>query len=178
VNDTIDQGGWAADAQDPVARAYEMHAPELRRFATARTRDAVAAEDIVQESFLRLSVEARAERFPRQPRGWLYRVAMNLIISGARRTKTSPLTTVAELPERSDLDTPESRFLAGERSRMLRTAMESTGRVGRTGLVMAAAGYSGREIAAVLGRSEVATRALMCRARTSVRRTLTLAEAV
>ena len=47
----------------------------------------------------------------------------------------------------------------------------------RTGLVMAAEGYTGREIALALGRSEVATRALLFRARVRMRQSLLLAEA-
>jgi RNA polymerase sigma-70 factor (ECF subfamily) len=164
--------------QGEVAQAYAAYAPELRRFATARLREPVAAEDIVQESFLRLSVEARAGRFPRQPRAWLYRVAMNLIISAARRRAASPLALVHEVPEPVDRDTPESLCLALERHRTLADAMASIAPRARTGLLMAAHGYSGREIAVALGRSEVATRALMFRARSQARRSLTLAEAV
>lgn len=161
-----------------ISEAYALHAGELRRFAIARLRDTVAADDVVQEAFLRLAIEDRAGRYPRQPRAWLYRVAMNVIISGARRHKSSGVLPMPDRLELVDLDTPESRFLAGERRQSLGTAMGSVGPGGRTGLLMAAQGYSGREIAGAIGRSELATRALMCRARTSIRRALTLAEAV
>jgi DNA-directed RNA polymerase specialized sigma24 family protein len=43
---------------------------------------------------------------------------------------------------------------------------------------MAAEGYSGREIAQTIGRSEVATRALMCRARFGLRKVMVQAEAL
>ena len=42
----------------------------------------------------------------------------------------------------------------------------------RTALLLAANGFSGREIAHALGRTELATRALLCRARTHLRETL------
>lgn len=51
--------------------------------------------------------------------------------------------------------------------------MDAAGPDARTGLILAAQGYSGREIAEVLGRSEAATRTLMCRARRDIRRELT-----
>ena len=42
----------------------------------------------------------------------------------------------------------------------------------RTALMLAAHGFSGREIAAALGRSELATRSLICRARIRLRERL------
>jgi len=136
-------------------------------------RDPVAAADVVQESYLRLALEAREGRYPRQPRDWLYRVALNLIISGARRA-SSRQRAMARIPRDSiDRDTPESRFLAEEHAQTVRAAVLTAGSRGRTGVLMAAMGYTGREIASTLGSSETATRALMYRARTHMRRSLT-----
>ena len=136
-------------------------------------RDPVAAADVVQESYLRLALEAREGRYPRQPRDWLYRVALNLIISGARRA-SSRQRAMARIPRDSiDRDTPESRFLSEEYAQTVRAAVLTAGSRGRTGVLMAAMGYTGREIASTLGSSETATRALMYRARTHMRRSLT-----
>jgi len=135
-------------------------------------RDPVAAADVVQESYLRLAVEAQAGRYPRQPRDWLYRVALNLIISGARRA-SSRQRALARVPRDGiDRDTPESRFLAEEYAQTVRAAILTAGSRGRTGVLMAAMGYTGREIASTLGSNETATRALMYRARTHMRRSL------
>lgn len=166
---------------DRVARAFAAYGSELRRFATARLRSAVAAEDVVQEAFLRLAVEADAGRFPRRPRPWLYRVVANLIISAARRSQASGSLIALEpraATEPVDPETPETRCLSLERHRSLAVAMACIGIPARTGLIMAAEGYTGREIAMAIGRSEVATRALMFRTRAQVRRSLLLAEAV
>ena len=73
---------WPVDGV--TAEAFEAFGSELLRFATRRLRDADRAEDIVQEAFLRLATESRAGRDPNNPRGWLYRVVLNLIISDAR----------------------------------------------------------------------------------------------
>jgi RNA polymerase sigma-70 factor (ECF subfamily) len=166
---------------DPVTTAYASYVHELRGFATARLRSIVAAEDVVQESFLRLAVEADAGRFPRQPRAWLYRVTLNLIISGARSAQRANAAGALGLlgpREPVDFDTPEARWLALERRQRVGAAMASVAPRARTGLLMAAEGYSGREIAAAIGTTEVATRALMFRARSQVRRSLSLAEAI
>ena len=139
-------------------------------------RDPVAAADIVQESYLRLALEARAGRYPRQPRPWLHRVVLNLIISGARQTATRRRALARDPGDVVDLGTPESKFLAAERAQMVGSAMQAIGARGRTGLLMAAMGYSGREIASTLGSSEPATRALLSRARSRTRRVLALDE--
>ena len=167
-----------APGLDRTAQAYNLHAAELRRFATARLRSDVAAEDTVQEAFLRLAIEDRAGRYPSQPRAWLYRVALNVIISGARRSRRVSSESLDEQPEPADHETPETRFLELERQRGLNVIMAAVGSSGRTGLVLAAHGYSGLEIAGIVGRSEGATRALLCRTRASLRQTLSLAEAI
>ena len=165
-------------ALDRTANAYVEHASELRRFATARQRDAIAADDAVQEAFLRLAIEERAGRYPSQPRAWLYRVALNVIISRARRSRRMSTEGFENLPEPVDPETPETRYLEVERQGRLNVAMAGVGRSGRTGLVLAAHGYSGVEIAGIVGRSELATRALLCRTRAGLRQSLRLAEAI
>ena len=65
---------------------FERHQAELFRFIARYTGDGDLAEDVVQETFVKL-----AEHPPRrddQIRAWLYRVATNLAIDamrGARR---------------------------------------------------------------------------------------------
>jgi RNA polymerase sigma-70 factor, ECF subfamily len=134
--------------------------------------DATAAEDVVQEAFLRLAVETAAGDGPRNHRAWLHRVVLNLIISGTRHTKVA--TRMANRLATADVayESPEILFLDSERHRALRAALRATGPDARRGLVLAAHGYSGREIAESIGRTEGATRTLLCRARTDVRRQL------
>jgi RNA polymerase sigma-70 factor (ECF subfamily) len=168
----------AAQAEDVerLWEAYEAYAPALRRYATARLRDHAAADDIVQETFLRLALEPRLRSYPAQPRAWLYRVALNLIISGARRSATARRRAAEDGSDDEIFESPESQFLTSERRHDLGMAMDAAGPAGRAGLILAAQGFSGREIAEALGRSEGATRTLLCRARREVRRELSLLE--
>lgn len=63
------------------------HATALRRYARALTRDAGAAEDLVQETLL-VAHERQAELNPaRSIRGWLFAVLHNRFIGGRRRAK-------------------------------------------------------------------------------------------
>lgn len=59
-----------------LERAWHAHAAELLRFVQGRVDDPAQAEDLVQEAFLRL----HRSPWPEHVRGWLFRVARNLII--------------------------------------------------------------------------------------------------
>jgi RNA polymerase sigma-70 factor (ECF subfamily) len=161
------------DDADQIRDVYESLVGELSGFARARLRDPTAADDIVQEAFLRLAIESNGLRYPREPRAWLYRVVLNLIVSRARRGTVARRHIDRQRPDEETHNSPESIWLASERCRDLGQAMAIVPPDGRMGLIMAAEGYSGREIAVVLGRSEAATRTLLCRTRREVRRELT-----
>ena len=160
----------------PVTEAYEAIAAELRWFVTARTRNAATAEDIVQEAFLRLEIEAQARRLPRNPKSWLFRVGLNLVISGSRHADVTR-RNAGKLVSSAVAESPEVVFLAKERGEALGAAMELLGPLSRTSLLLAAEGYTGREIAQVIGLSQAATRTRMCRARSVLRRELARSEA-
>ena len=38
---------------------------------------------------MRLAIEARSSRTPTNPKAWLYRVVLNLVISGSRRAEVA-----------------------------------------------------------------------------------------
>ena len=65
---------------------YESHAGELFGFALPTLGDRGAAEDLVQEVFLRAWLRAETYRPGRGPvRGWLFAIARNLAIDAARK---------------------------------------------------------------------------------------------
>jgi len=74
------------------------HAPALRRYARALTRDAGAAEDLVQETLL-VAHERRSDLDPeRSIRGWLFSVLHNRFVDAARRRRleAARIETMAE----------------------------------------------------------------------------------
>jgi RNA polymerase sigma factor (sigma-70 family) len=155
-----------------IARTYADHAAALTRYARSFVRDDAAAEDLVHEAFLRLAREVRETRTPDNPAAWLFRVTANLATSRARRAAVAArFADSLDRPE-ADLD-PEEAALDGERYEALREALEDLAPHDRTALLMAAHGYRGPEIAARLGRTQLATRTLLCRARGRVRARLT-----
>ena len=132
------------------------------------TRDAEAAEDVLQDTFLRLVREARAGRMPDEVRPWLYRTAANAAIDRGRRSATL-VRLLPRLLDRADPPRPESEFLRSERDSELHAALAHLAPDRRAALLLAARGFSGHEVAGLLGRSEGATRTMLCRARLELR---------
>ena len=114
-----------------------------------------AAEDLLQEAFLRLTREVDAGRTPEHVRGWLYRVASNLAISRGRR-RTTAFDWMSRYGRHSlgeDVESPEAGVLARERTSAIDTVLATLPTEARTALLLSADGFSGEEIAAAIGRS-------------------------
>ena len=151
-----------------VEAAYTDHAPALMRYLTAFTRDATAAEDLTQEAFVRLAIEVAADRAPDNVGAWLHRVARNLATSRGRHATVAERRKV-DLVSRESAPSPEIATLEAEEHRALYAALATLAATDREVLVLAAHGYRGPEIARQIGRTEGATRTLLCRARSKVR---------
>jgi RNA polymerase sigma factor (sigma-70 family) len=171
-------GARAAGYVDEAALAaiYETRRGELLAFLVGMTRDVEVAEDLLQDAFLRLIREARAGRMPDDVRPWLYRVAANAAIDRGRRGSRL-VRLLPRLLDRREPDRPESQVLGSERDAELHAALSRLAPDRRAALLLAARGFSGAEIAASLGRTELATRSLLCRARVELRGVIEASEA-
>jgi RNA polymerase sigma factor (sigma-70 family) len=167
-----------ADAE--VMRVWADHHGEIFAFLVRTTRDPEVAEDLLQEAFLRLTREARADRMPDNARAWLYRVSANLATSRGRRLSAAARGIArlgrppSELPTENQ---PEAGYLHREGRADLMKALAGLDPAARAALLMSSEGFSGAEIAAAIGRSEAATRTLLCRTRLRVRGRLESPEA-
>ena len=154
-----------------VVEAFDAHAGRLKTFARAAVRDGDAADDLVQETFLRFVREVRAGRTPENVGGWLYRVCANLVASRGRRR------TVAErmkglLVDRSTAGSAEDHAVRSSESVRLREALADLPADARVALLMAAEGFSSAEIGDAIGRTPGATATYICRARVRLRERL------
>ena len=77
-----------------VALLYGRYFRELVNYMTRSAGGKAAAEDIVQEAFLRaLEHSDQLEKLDeKQGRAWLYRTAKNILIDRARRKREEPFT--------------------------------------------------------------------------------------
>ena len=157
-----------------TGEAYERHATEIYGFLVRTVRDADVAADLLADAFTKLLVEERGGRWPDQPRAWLYRVASNLAMSRGRRLQVAArVDRVLQARHRDRAsDPPDIEVLRRERRGDLDRALARLPADARVALLLAAQGFDGATIAVTIGRSEAATRTLMCRSRLRMREEL------
>jgi RNA polymerase sigma-70 factor (ECF subfamily) len=164
MNATDDPGTDQQTIDRLVSTWYADHAGGLERYVRSMVRDADEAADICQEAFVRLLLAGRAGQLPDAPGAWLRRVAHNLVVSGHRHRQIGERVLVRLADD--DLSASlEDTAIRNEQNRAVVAALASSSRDDRTAIVLAAQGYRGAEIADRLGRTPLATRALLCRAR-------------
>jgi RNA polymerase sigma-70 factor (ECF subfamily) len=74
----------AAGVVQEICALYEKDAPGMLRYAARVARNQEAAQDAVQEAFLRLFIARSAGQQIRQPRAWLFRVLHNHVLDQER----------------------------------------------------------------------------------------------
>ena len=151
--------------------AYRRFATEVHGFLVRTVRDDDVAADILADAFTALLVEERGGRWPDHPRAWLYRVASNLATSRGRRLQAAARVDRALQARHEDRESasPDAEVLRRERRGDLDRALSLLGADARAALLLAAQGFDGATIAVTIGRTEAATRTLMCRSRMRLR---------
>ncbi len=138
------------------------------------------AEDVTNESFMRLITHLVESRRNENLRGWLFRVAYNLSMDVHRANKRYSYASSAET-EDAMLDiyeavdpypSPESKLIEKESFRNLRSAVLLLTLQQRKCLLLRAEGLRYREIASILGISLQRAATLLERGATRLRATL------
>lgn len=163
-----------------VTAAWADYHEEIFAFLVRTLRDPDAAEDLLQDAYVRLSRQVHREGSPDNPRAWLYRVAGNLAVSRARRA-SSRLRGLLRLGGRSRGsvdDAPEAGVIEREARAELVALLTALSPEARAAILLSSEGFSGAEIASAVGKSETATRTLLCRTRVRLRRALESPEAL
>lgn len=158
----------SAAARRYLADAYDRLHRDIYAFAAHGTRDADTAADITQEAFLRLLTEAERRGPPVAEKAWLLRVVTNLMISRGRRMSVAQ-RFLSRSRRLEPAPSPEVSVEISEHRHAVHAMLGHVSPDARAALLLAAEGYSGREIASILGRTESSTRILMCRARLRLR---------
>ena len=138
-----------------VHALFEQLRVPVFRFLLRKTRDSGQAEDITQETFLRLFRHLREDRMLDNPKAWLFTVANNLAIDASRNeshVKDLDETAWKKLEEsRSGLQQdPEKLMLQRDRLDRLHIAVLNLTRLQRECLHLRAEGLRYREIAGLL----------------------------
>lgn len=144
-----------------IAELFTEYHASLVRMLTRRTGDRERAEEIAQETFAR-AVAAP----PRNPRPWLFAVALNLVReegrTAARRERRLTLYK-AEQPEGTE--SPDDVLDRSERIARVRSALDTLSERDREALLLKAEGFSYDDIAATLGLAPGAVGTTLSRAR-------------
>ncbi len=166
-----------AAQQEAVAALVPAYAALLFQVAHAVLRSRADAEDVVQETFVRVLRHRAALPQVREMRVWLVRIAWNLALDRTRRVRPEAMDrTFAEALAGRDLPADVALARAEEYGRVLRE-MERLPRAEREALTLSAVEeMTAAEMAGVLGRSESAVRALVFRARTRLKERLATRE--
>lgn len=163
----------SARSETDFAALVETHSSLLFRVAHSVLRSRSEAEDVVQDVFLRIIERRSGLHAVRDMRVWLIRIAWNLALDRRRRIRPDQIDQdYAENLAARTMPADEVLDQAQRMTSVLRE-LERLPRAERHVLLLSAIDESGTsEIAAVLGKSESAVRALVFRARTRLRERL------
>jgi RNA polymerase sigma-70 factor, ECF subfamily len=151
---------------------YRTYAPAVYRFCLARVGRPEDAEDLLQQTFLRV-----VEALPRyEDRGipfgaWLFRIARSVTVDQHRRRRDD-LSLDIEGAETTGGPAAPSTIDLGEREVLLAALASLTPDQREVVRLRFFADLTARESGLILGRDEVAVRALQWRALAALRRAL------
>ncbi len=134
----------------------ENYYRELVCFLNARLGNRQVAEDVVHDAYLRV-LERSSETPIEQPRAFLYRTALNLVIDDHRRNalRQAESLEVLDSEERYFTPSPHNTFDQGQRLEMLQRALAELSPLCRESfLLRKIEGLSHPEIAQHLGISK------------------------
>ena len=166
-------GAWEKDAAAGfVEELFAAHHGEIYAYLIRMLRDPELAADLTQDAFVKAYRNYNVLEKPENARAWLYQIAHRVALDHIRRQKivrfmpwTGESHGAAPSTERLVMDA----HLSGD----LQRALEKIPERQRAALLLAELhDLTGLELASALGVSHVAARALLTRARESLRQAL------
>lgn len=162
------------EAKGELELLFHEHHKNLFRAAHRITGSAADAEDVLQTVFLRLVKSHESYDLAENPQAYLSRAAVNAsldLMRSRQRTKTVGIDeTPAELMAVKSAN-PETQHADRELQTLIRQAV---GRLGATAAEMFVLryyeGYDNREIAKLMGTSQMVVGVVLHRARTKLRK--------
>lgn len=160
--------------QTAVMQIYEGYFDAIYSYLRLRVDESMLAEDMTSEVFLKFIASLKGRNAPQQSlRGWLFRVARNVLHDHYGETRKMPTTTIEEWIRAPSDDEPEIQFMRSidaERSqrgiRMLAAEQQEV-LILRFGQALTL-----HETADIMGKSVSAVKSLQFRAVETLRRIL------
>jgi RNA polymerase sigma-70 factor (ECF subfamily) len=167
---TLLERARAYDA-DALGELYDQYARLIYAYLYRRVHDAQLAEDLTSEVFVRVLQAIQSEQFWHTSfRGWLYRIAHNLVVDHYRKQPPVPMLALDEQLVAAQ-DEPDS-VLAEKLShqRLLAAISHLTPDQQQVLVLRFGEQMAAREVAEVMGKSVGAVEALQHRALAALRR--------
>ena len=172
MSDTRDRDVPETDARVEIEALFNLHHGEIYSYLVRMVREPELAADMAQDTFVKAYRAFGSLEDPAHARAWLYQIAHRVALDEFRRRRivrflpwTGESHGAAPSAEHLAL---EGRF-SGEMERALKRMPERQ----RSALILAEIhDLTGLELAAALGVSHIAARALLTRARESLRQAL------
>ena len=160
--------------REAFAQLVDRHKDGLVNYLTSLTRSRDRAEELAQESFLRLYQHSVRYREQGQFVPFLFRIATNLLRSEERRARRWRLLSMKFSSNGHDPGpTPQARLLKKEASEHVTRALAELPLKYRSPLVLREIeGWSYRDIASALGYGEGTVKSRINRGRTRLRHLL------
>jgi len=148
----------------------ERHAERALRLARRILGNEAIAEDVVQDAFLRVWINAPRWRPEAAFRTWLYRIVVNLCLNARRRAPHLPLDAAEHVADAAVQ--PDEQLALHELDRRLAAAIDALPPRQRAAVVLTyQEGLGNAEVAAVLDSSVSSVETLLVRARRTLRAT-------
>jgi RNA polymerase sigma-70 factor, ECF subfamily len=138
--------------QDQVAAAYEEFREDVYRYLLLLGLPPAQAQEVTQESFLRMYVAQRGGTRIRHARAWVFTVAHNLALNWKQaESGTTSYDSSNGMDFASGEPDPEHRAMNQQRSLRLQGALGTLSEQQRQCLLLRAEGFRYREIAEIIG---------------------------
>jgi RNA polymerase sigma-70 factor (ECF subfamily) len=155
-----------------LGEIYERHSPDIFRYACRLLDDSDLAEDCVADTFHRFLVAVRGEKSLQNPRAYLYRIAHNWITDHYRRRPPPHVLLDDDLHADPEGNPAHSVAQKMDRQRMRAALFRLSSEQRQVIELRYLENMSHSDVAAVLGKTVEATRALQYRALEALRQLL------
>ncbi len=150
-----------ADASDPreqILALYDEYRPRLFRYLRSMSLDRDQTEEVIQETFMRLTTELLRDTDVDNVQGWIVRVAHNLAVDALKRRARDGMgnsESSVVLENRIDPTlNPEEAYSKKEQARCMEIALATLSEQQRNCFHMRVQGFRYKDIGLAFGISE------------------------
>ncbi|MBT9331575.1 RNA polymerase sigma factor [Paracidobacterium acidisoli] len=143
-----------SNLEEQILVFYREYRPRLYRYLCSLEISSDLADEIVQETFLRLTDQLQAKQNIQTLEGWVIRVAHNLAINASRKMRREMHVAPAgrgAVEQADPAQNPEQAYLEKERLLRMKAALESLNEKQRHCFLMRAQGFHYKDIGLTLG---------------------------